>query len=50
MYIYIYTYTHLITSTCTHYYIYTLLSCGYLNKISIKTNVATDESNRQNET
>ena len=50
IYIYIYTYTHVITSTCTHYYIYTLQSCGYLNKISIKTNVATDEGNRRNET
>ena len=31
-------------------YIYPLHSCDYLNKSSMKTNVATDEGNSRNET
>ena len=52
MYIYIY-YTYIYIYIHTHIYLYLYLymitSSDYLNKIPIKTSVATDEGNRRNE-
>ena len=44
-----FTYTYVYTSSLP-IYIYPLHSCDYLNKNSMKTNVATDEGNSRNET
>ena len=44
-YIYIYIHTHIYL----YLYLYMITSSDYLNKIPIKTSVATDEGNRRNE-
>ena len=46
IYIYIYIYMYI---TYIYIYIYIYISRDYLKKISIKTNVATDEDNSRNE-
>ena len=45
LYIYIYIHTHIYL----YLYLYMITSSDYLNKIPIKTSVATDEGNRRNE-
>ena len=52
IYIYITFYSYFKESFGDEYHMYQLIplhSCDYLNKISIKTNVATDEGNSRNE-
>ena len=48
-YMYLYIYVHMYSYIYIYSYIYPLHSCDYLNKVSIKANVATDEGNSRNE-